>query len=283
MRPAALRERVNWLVSAFRISKLRACELVELGRSTYYQKSTAKDQSPLRKRLRELAEARPRFGYPRLHVLLRREGWMVNIKRVYRLYKLEGLGVEKKKRKKRGSHLRVVPNAPNRANQRWSMDFVQDSLLDGRKFRALTVMDVFTRECLAVHADGSLSGKKVAAVLEQVAMGRGFPSQITVDNGTEFFSKAMDAWAYHRRVKLDFIRPGRPMENGHIESFNGRLRDECLNAELFSDLLDARKKLEAWKHDYNENRPHGSIGNLTPVEFARTVRMDDPKEATSSS
>lgn len=266
------------------MSKQRACRLIRLGRSTYYWKSKAKDQTPLRRRLRELAEARPRFGYPRLHVLLRREGWKVNIKRVYRLYKLEGLGVRTKKRKKRGSHLRVVPHPPTRANERWSMDFVQDSLMDGRKFRALTVVDVHTRECLAVHADSSLSGRKVAAILDTVAGPRGYPKEITVDNGTEFFSKAMDAWAYQRRVKLDFIRPGRPMDNGYIESFNGRLRDECLNAELFSDLLDARTKLDAWRRDYNDNRPHSSIGNLTPTEFAATVRTNEgSKQAFSSS
>jgi putative transposase len=235
-------------------------------------------------RLRELAEVRQRFGYRRLHVLLRREGWKVNAKRVYRLYKLEGLSVRTKKRKKRGSHLRVVPSLPTRPNERWCMDFVQDSLIDGRKFRALTVVDVFTRECLAVHADSSLSGSKVAAILDGVAKLRGHAGQITVDNGTEFFSKAMDAWAYRHGVKLDFIRPGKPMENGYIESFNGRLRDECLNAELFSDLLDARTKLEAWRRDYNEHRPHSSIGNLTPIEFANSVRIAErQKEAISSS
>ena len=208
----------------------------------------------------------------------------MNIKRVYRLYKLEGLGVRAKKRKKRGSHMRVVPGLPTRPNERWSMDFVQDSLMDGRKFRALTVVDVHTRECLAVHAESSLSGRKVATVLDTVATVRGYPKQITVDNGTEFFSKAMDAWAYRSGVKLDFIRPGRPMDNGYIESFNGRLRDECLNAELFSDLLDARVKLDTWRRDYNEARPHSSIGNLTPAEFAATVRTNEgQKEALSSS
>jgi len=164
------------------------------------------------------------------------------------------------------------------------MDFVQDSLLDGRKFRILTVVDVFTRECVAVHADSSLTGRKVAAALDIAGAERGYPKQITVDNGTEFYSKAMDAWAYHREVKLDFIRPGRPMENGYIESFNGRLRDECLNVELFSDLPDARAKLAAWQQDYNENRPHSSIGNLTPVEFAsRCEGKQSLIEATSSS
>jgi putative transposase len=235
-------------------------------------------------RLRELAEVRQRFGYRRLHVLLRREGWKVNAKRIYRLYRLEGLGVRTKKRKKRGSHLRLVPAAPTGPNQRWCMDFVQDSLTDGRKFRALTVVDVFTSECLAVHADSSLSGSKVAAVLDTIAKERGHAQQITVDNGTEFYSKAMDHWAWKHQVKLDFIRPGRPMENGFIESFNGRLRDECLNAELFSDLVDARTKLEAWKQDYNQHRPHSSIGNLTPIEFANSVRkIEGPKEAISSS
>jgi len=207
----------------------------------------------------------------------------VNIKRVYRLYKLEGLGVRAKKRKKRGSQLRVVPNPPTRSNERWCMDFVQDGLIDGRKFRALTVIDVFTRECLAVHADSSLTGRKVAIVLEAVGGRRGYPKEITVDNGSEFFSKAMDAWAYQRGVKLDFIRPGRPMDNGYIESFNGRLRDECLNAELFSDLLDARTKLDKWRRDYNENRPHSSIGNLTPSEFADTVRVDEERNKAVSS
>jgi len=160
---------------------------------------------------------------------------------------------------------------------------VQDSLLDGKKFRVLTVVDVFTRECLALHADFSLTGRKVAAVLDGVGATRGYPTQITVDNGTEFYSKAMDAWAWHRGVKLDFIRPGRPMENGYIESFNGRLRDECLNVERFSDLLDARAKLGAWRQDYNENRPHGSIGNLTPVKFASRCEADRGRiEARSS-
>jgi putative transposase len=208
---------------------------------------------------------------------------LVNIKRVYRLYKLEGLGVRAKKRKKRGSHLRVVPSAPTRPNERWGMDFVQDSLMDGRKFRILTVVDIFTRECLAAHADSSLSGRKVALALDCVAGQRGYPKEITVDNGTEFYSKAMDAWAYQHGVKLDFIRPGRPMENGYTESFNGRLRDECLNVELFSDLPDARTKLAAWKTDYNENRPHGSIGNLTPIEFANQVRRTEGFQAFSSS
>ncbi|ACG72778.1 Integrase catalytic region [Anaeromyxobacter sp. K] len=261
-------------MGAFRISKLRACKLVRLGRSTYYWRSTAKDQTPLRTRLRELAEARPRFGYPRLHVMLRREGWKVNIKRVYRLYKLEGLNVRYKKRKKRASHLRVVPPAPTAANERWSMDFMRDTLDDGRPFRIFTLVDVFTRECPLLAADTSLTGHKVAELLDHVAVERGYPKTITVDNGTEFYSKAMDSWAYRNGVQLQFIRPGKPVENAFIESFNGRLRDELLNSELFMGLHDARQKLETWRLDYNQNRPHSAIGHLTPVEFANQVRTE---------
>jgi putative transposase len=212
----------------------------------------------------------------------RREGWAVNHKRVYRLYRLEGLSVRTKNRKKRASHMRVVPAAPVQVNERWSMDFVQDTLGDGRRFRALTLVDVFTRECLMI-GDSSLSGHKVAALLDQVAAGRSYSKQITVDNGTEFYSKAMDSWAYRNGVQLDFIRPGRPMENGYIESFNGRLRDECLNSELFLSLVDAREKLETWRRDYNEHRPHSSIGNLTPIEFATSVRTKKEFNRSNSS
>lgn len=233
--------------------------------------------------MREIAQVRRRFGYRRIHVMLRREGWAVNHKRVYRLYRLEGLSVRTKKRRKRASHLRIVPAALAQANERWSMDFVQDTLDDGRRFRALTLVDVFTRECLMIGADSSLSGHKVAMLLDQVAADRSYPKQITVDNGTEFYSKAMDSWAYRHGVQLDFIRPGRPMENGYIESFNGRLRDECLDGELFLSLVDARQKLEAWRRDYNEHRPHSSIGNLTPIEFATSVRTAKEFNRSNSS
>ena len=188
-----------------------------------------------------------------------------------------------KKRKKRGSHLRVVPALPTRANERWSMDFVHDSFTDGRRFRVLTVVDVCTREGLAAHADVSLSGHKVTQVLDGIALERGYPEQITVDNGPEFYSRALDAWAYRHGVRLDFIRQGKPVENAFIESFNGKLRDECLNAEIFLDLVDARQKLEAYRRDYNEHRPHSSIGNFTPIEFANSVRnAEGRKEANSS-
>jgi putative transposase len=176
-----------------------------------------------------------------------------------------------KKRKKRGAHLRVVPPAPAAPNERWAMDFVHDQLVDGSKFRILAVIDTFTRECPVVAAEKSFTGKKVGAVLDTLAATRGYPKTITVDNGSEFYSKEMDAWAYRHGVKLDFIRPGKPVENAFIESFNGRLRDELLNAELFLDINDARRKLEAWRRDYNGNRPHSALGDMTPEEFAASI------------
>lgn len=201
-------------------------------------------------RLRELG-SRVRFGYRRLTVLLKREGWALNAKRIYRLYTEEGLTVRTKYRKKAASHQRVPQGPATVPNQRWSMDFVSDRFVDGLWFRVLTVFDQFTRECLLLLVDSALSGEKVALALEPVVSQRGVPMSITEDNGSEFASRAMDAWAYGHGISLDFIRPGKPVENGYIESFNGRLRDECLNVSLFFSLEDARGKLEAWRRDYN--------------------------------
>jgi len=256
-------------VEKFQASQRRSCGLVQIERSSYRYKSHGRDDGAIRLRVKEIAQARPRFGYLRIHILLRREGWRVNKKRVYRIYCEEGLKVRTKTRRKRPSHLRVIAPPPQGQNERWSMDFIQDRLLDGRKFRTLTVVDQFTRQCPILEADFSLTGKKVSEALERLAKRHGYPKTITVDNGTEFISKAMDLWAYENHVKLDFIRPGKPVENAYIESFNGRLRDECLNANVFVSLADARAKLEAWRLDYNEHRPHSSIGNLTPAEFAK--------------
>jgi putative transposase len=218
-------------------------------------------------RLRELATVRVRFGYRRLHVLLQREGWVVNHKRVYRIYGEENLMVRTKKRRKIASQARTPQGPAQHINEQWSMDFVHDRLEDGRSLRVLTVVDNFSRECLALEADRSLSGARVAATLDRVAWGRGSPKSIRVDNGTEFYSQAMDRWAYRHGVELAFIRPGKPTENGYIESFNGRLRDECLNVHLFFGLEDARQKLEAWRIDYNTTRPHRSLGQMTPTEY----------------
>lgn len=225
-------------------------------------------QEALRVRLRELAGSRVRYGYRRLTVLLKREGWQVNAKRIYRLYMEEGLIVRTQKRKERAQRQRVAQGAASHANQRWSMDFVAQRLADGRWIRVLTVVDQYTRECLTLHADTALSGEKVAAALDGIVARRGAPQSITVDNGTEFASKAMDLWAYCNGVHLDFIRPGRPVENSYIESFNGRLRDECLNVEIFVTLADARRKLALWLHDYNHHRPHSALADRTPAEFA---------------
>jgi putative transposase len=206
-----------------------------------------------------------------LTVLLRREGWPVNAKRVYRLYREEGLQVRTAKRAKRASHTRVPLPEPARANQRWSMDFVSDRFSDGRWFRILTVVDQYTRECLCTDADRSQTGEKVVEQMKRLVKLRGVPESITTDNGSEFAGQAMDAWAHSAGVKLDFIRPGRPVQNGYIESFNGRLRDECLNGEIFFSLADARAKLERWRRDYNQKRPHTALGDRTPAEFAEAL------------
>jgi putative transposase len=219
-------------------------------------------------RLRELAAVRVSYGYRRLHVLLRREGWKVNHKLVYRIYREEGLEVHTKKRRKRASTLRVVLPAATMPNERWSMDFVSDSLHDGRRFRVLTLVDHFSRVSPAIDVGSSITGKRVVAVLERLAKTHGLPRVITTDNGTEFTSRAVDEWAHRNGVKLDFIRPGKPIENAYIESFNGRLRQECLEENWFISMQDAREKIEAWRVDYNERRPHTSLGNQTPREFA---------------
>ena len=219
-------------------------------------------------RLRELAGNRVRYGYRRLTVLLRREGREINAKRVYRLYREEGLQVRTTKRAKRAANVRVPLAGATRPNQRWSMDFVSDRFADGRWFRILTVVDQYTRECLCAYADRSQTGEKVVEQLKRLVAVRGVPESITIDNGSEFAGRAMETWAYQAGVKLDFIRPGRPVQNAYIESFNGRLRDECLNGEVFFSLTDAREKLERWRHDYNQQRPHSALADRTPQEFA---------------
>jgi putative transposase len=216
--------------------------------------------------------ARPRYGYRRLTILLRREGWQVNSKRVYRIYREEGLKVRVKRRKKLASYARVRPPAAGRVNERWSMDFVADSLSDGRRIRVLTIIDSFTRECLALKVAKSLPSPSVTETLNRVIRHRGAPRTIQVDNGSEFTSNHFDAWAYLRGIDVDFIRPGKPVDNAHIESFNGRLRDECLNSKWFESLDDARKALQDWRWDYNEVRPHSSLGDMPPSAFAAQIQ-----------
>jgi putative transposase len=220
-------------------------------------------------RLRELAASRVRFGNRRLTVILRREGWRVNPKRVYRLYTEDGLTVRTKVRKQLARRSRVLTPTATRPNQKWSMDFLSGKLLDGRWFRVLTVIDQFTRECLALVADSALNGQRVALALSQVVGERGPPQSITADNGSEFAGRAMDAWSYQCGVQLEFIRPGKPVDNSYIESFNGRLCDECLNVETFFDLHDVREKLSRWRLDYNQVRPHSALADRSPEEFVR--------------
>jgi putative transposase len=268
VKPAAARQAVGFLQAEFAVSQRRACRAVGASRSSVLYRATREPDSHVIERLKALATMRPRFGYRRLHVLLGREGLAVNHKRVHRLYRELGLALRRKRRKRITGAPRVVMPAPTRPNQRWSMDFVSDATITGRKFRVFTIVDDFTRESLALIVDTSLSGARIARELESLIAIRGKPEVITCDNGPEFTSKALDAWAYRAGVKLHFIRPGKPVENAFIESFNGRFRDECLNVHWFADLRETRTKIEAWRHDYNHARPHGSLSNLTPVEFA---------------
>jgi len=199
--------------------------------------------------------------------MLRREGVIINHKRTERIYKEEGLALRIRRRKKMAAIQRIEALAPTRVNERWSMDFVSDALSSGRKIRALTIVDEYSRKCHRIEVDTSIGGQRVTRVLDEIAQFEGLPSLITIDNGPEFISKALDAWAYQRGIKLNFIRPGKPVDNSFIESFNGRFRDECLNDHWFVSLDEARKIIEDWRIDYNNERPHTSLGNLTPEEF----------------
>jgi putative transposase len=259
---------------------VRACALALFSRAAWYAPSRAKDQTALRLRIRDLARARPRFGYLRIRVLLQREGWGVNRKRVRRLYRLDGLQLRMRVRRREHQALHRGPApAPVGPAERWSMDFVPDQLADGRPFRVLTVVDQWSRESPMLEAGFSLRGTDVAAALDRVLAAGATPRSITVDHGTEFTSRALEDWAYARGVALDFTRPGKPTDNGRIESSNGRLRDEFLNTHQFASLADVRARLEAWRVDYNEHRPHSALGHLTPREFARRRHPTTDAEA----
>lgn len=264
-------------VNAFRevgVSERQATKELGLPRSTCRHKSTRKDDSDLRSKVVELASVRRRFGYRRITWLLQREGIRINPKRVYRIYCEENLQVRKRKRKK----LKVFrkPLIPvERPNQRWSMDFVSDTIAIGRRFRTLNVIDDFTRECLAIEVAFSLPGERVTRVLNRLIYMHGKPEKIVLDNGPEFTGGAMLKWSSENNIELDFIRPGKPMENAICESFNGRFRDECLNETWFLDLEHAKGTIEDWRIDYNEARPHGSLNQLTPTEYANSVKVEE--------
>jgi putative transposase len=261
----------------------KACAAIRLSRVVYLYKSKARDTTALVMRMKEITRTRVHYGYRRVHVMLRREGFGDNHKRVYRLYRQEGLSLRHKRpRRSKAAQARQPQKAAQAINQIWSMDFVADNLFDGRKLRMLTVLDCYSREGLAIHVGQSLKGEDVVRVLEQVAAERGLPATIKTDNGSEFIGKAMDRWAYEKGVRLDFSRPGKPTDTAMVESFNGRLRQECLNEHWFMSLADAQAKIEAWRRAYNESRPHGALDWLTPAEFARRSGLKpataDPKE-----
>ena len=266
--PQAKREAVTVLMAERDFGVTRACGLAQLSRSLYRYRSRRPACTELRERLLAIAAEKRRYGYRRVYLRLRREGWVVNRKRVYRLYREAGLAVRRRKRKRIGPFERKPLPKPLAANLSWSMDFVADGLADGRRLRCLTIVDDCTRECVAIEVDTSITGSRVKAVLERLAETRGLPSSITVDHGPEFEGQVLDAWAYQRLVQLSFIRPGKPNENAYIESFNGKFRDECLNEHWFLTMAQARQIIEAWRIEYNTERPHSSLGDLTPQEFA---------------
>ena len=231
----------------------------------------------LRMRILDIASARVRYGYKRIHVLLRREGWKINHKAVYRIYRQEGLNLRYRSKRKKVSRARIPKVDVTGVNQCWAMDFMSDALFNGRRFRAFTMMDIYSRECLNIYAGKSITGDAVVDILDSISYHRGRPERIRVDNGPEFVSKALDNYSYQNNIKLEFSRPGKPVDNAFIESFNGSLRDECLNTNWFLSIEDAQDKLEAWRVDYNEYRPHSSLDNMTPEAFARSMTVEAKK------
>lgn len=270
---------VGKLQAAKSISERRAIRWTGFARSTVRYRSVRPPQDELRARIRELAGERPRWGYRRIHILVRREGWAVNQKRVYRLYREEGLAVRRKGKRWRSQVSRVVREPIQEPNTRWGLDFVSDTLSMGRTFRCFTVVDEYSRESPVVEVDFSLPASRVIEVLERLHVERGLPDIVVTDHGSEFTSRAFDAWAYARGVKIDYIQPGKPIQNCFIESFNGSLRDECLNLHWFPSLEAARQSIEQWRVDYNRVRPHSSLGGRTPEEFASdTVSSEDNEQ-----
>jgi putative transposase len=273
VKPQARKAVVSYTQKSYPVSERRACRLFRLSRSVSRYKNLRTDDPEVIFRIKDLAERRRRFGYRRLFTLLKREGISMNQKKFRRIYKDQRLSLKIRKGRKIRSMPRAPITPPTSCNQRWSMDFVSDSLgPTGRKFRTLTVVDDFTRECVLLYADFSIPGLTVTRELDSVGK---LPKIFNIDNGSEFTGKVMDQWAHEKVIKLDFIRPGKPNENAFIESFNGKFRDECLNENWFIGLEDARRTIEEWRIDYNENRPHSSLGDLTPKEFAAQTTRED--------
>ena len=280
--PAARREAVAYLEELFEVSQRRACNVLGVDRTTVRYRSQRSDDAGIREQMRELAAERRRFGYRRLHWLLGREGVSINHKKFRRLYREEKLQVRRRGGRKRALGTRSPMAIPQGCNQRWSLDFVSDAFACGRRFRILAVVDDFTRECLALIADTSISGLRVARELDWAIAERSRPAMVVSDNGTELTSMAILRWSKERDVEWHYIAPGKPQQNGFIESFNARLRDECLNETIFTSLAQARSVLAAWRHDYNHHRPHSSLGNKTPAEMAALASGQPGWELTPS-
>ena len=272
--PGAKRQAVAHLVEQHQVSQRRACDVLNVDRSSVRYQSRRADDVDLRNAIKRVSRERRRFGYRRIHVMVAREGHVVNHKKLRRIYREEKLQVRRRGGRKRALGTRKPMVLPDGPNQRWSLDFVSDAFTDGRRFRILTVVDDFTRENLTLVADTSLSGLRVARELDRVIAERGMPETIVSDNGTEFTSRAILRWVQNTGIDWHYIAPGKPTQNAFIESFNGKLRDECLNETLFTSPADARQTLEVWQEDYNRHRPHSALGNLTPMEFAEKKTID---------
>lgn len=282
MTPAARKEAVKFVCSNFPISLRRACGLMQIQMSSYYYRHQPRPDGALRAALKEAAAKRRRWGYRMLAVLMERQGFKDNIKRIYRVYREEKLQVRIRRRRKTARWRGDKPVPASRPNERWSMDFMSDQLANGRTIRVFNVVDDFTRQCLAMEVDTSLNGVRVTRVLDRLVARHGHPQRIVMDNGPEFTGKALDRWAWEHRVHLAFIEPGKPVQNAFVESFNGTCRDECLNENWFLSLADARTIIENWRIDYNEQRPHSSLGGMTPSEFANSIQTTTQSAAGNS-
>lgn len=272
--PDVKRDAVAHVCKEHGVSQRRACKVLSIDRSSVRYRSIRSDDADIRLAMRLVAAERRRFGYRRIHIMLDRQGIVMNLKKLRRLYREEKLTVRKRGGRKRALGTRRPLALPSRPGERWSLDFVNDAFTDGRRFRILAIVDDFTRECLALVADTSISGRRLARELDAVVAKRGKPRTIVSDNGTEMTSTAILEWCQNTSIEWHYIAPGKPMQNGFIESFNGSLRDECLNETLFSSLTQARAEITAWKEDYNQNRPHSSLGNITPNEFAMKMAIE---------
>jgi len=259
---------VQILVKEHKRSERRACQLVGAHRSVIRYRSRKKDDSILVSKIKQIAYEKRRFGYRRIHMMLKREGLIVNHKKVYRIYRSCGLKVLKRGGRKRAIGSRRVRERPSSPNELWALDFMHDALADGRRMRLLTVIDTYTRECLCISVDTSINGRKVTEVLNELIVTNGRPKTILSDNGTEFTSNVILKWSSDHQIDWQYIEPGKPFQNGNIESFNGKLRDECLNENWFLNLSDARRIINKWAHEYNYYRPHSALGGLTPRELA---------------